>query len=48
MSQAYIGGRNTWLIIKGMPAGVQRTYSNPYAMGTQEWQEWERGFLSAV
>ena len=47
MSQAYIGGCNVWLIIKNQPAGVQRTYSNPYVLGTVEWHDWERGFLSA-
>ena len=47
MSQAYIGGCNVWLIIKNQPAGVQRTYSNPYVLGTVEWYDWERGFLSA-
>lgn len=47
MSQAYMGGRAVWVLIKNQPANVQRTYSNPYALGTVEWADWERGFMSA-
>lgn len=47
MSFAYSSGRAVWLIIKNKPRSVQVTYSNPYAIGTAEWAEWENGFQGA-
>jgi hypothetical protein len=47
MSVAFNSGRAVWMIIKGKPLSIQRTYSNPYAIGTAEWADWENGFQGA-